>query len=160
MAPTREERLVQTLVELADTLVDDFDVIEFLHMLTQRATEMLDAVEAGLLLADPGGNLQLMASSSERTRALELFQLQNEEGPCLDCYRTGQPVIAEDLNAERDRWPRFVPEACKDGFASGRHRGSRSLRGHARAPERRRSHGLPGHGPHRHHQPPQPPGDR
>jgi GAF domain-containing protein len=118
MAPTREERLVQTLVELADTLVDDFDVIEFLHMLTARATELLDAVEAGLLLADPGGNLQLMASSSERTRALELFQLQNEEGPCLDCYRTGQPVIAEDLNAERDRWPRFVPEAHKDGFAS------------------------------------------
>jgi GAF domain-containing protein len=118
MAPTREERLVQTLVELADTLVDDFDVIEFLHRLTRRATELLDAVEAGLLLADPGGNLQLMASSSERTRALELFQLQNEEGPCLDCFRTGQPVIAEDLEAERDRWPRFVPEACKDGFAS------------------------------------------
>jgi GAF domain-containing protein len=118
MAPTREARLVQTLVELADTLVDDFDVIEFLHLLTLRATELLDAVEAGLLLADPGGHLQLMASSSERTRALELFQLQNEEGPCLDCFRTGQPVIAEDLDAERDRWPRFVPEACQDGFAS------------------------------------------
>ncbi len=118
MSPTREERLVQTLVELADTLVDDFDVIEFLHMLTARATELLDAVEAGLLLADPSGNLQLMASSSERTRALELFQLQNEEGPCLECYRTGQPVIAEDLDAERGRWPSFVPEACKDGFAS------------------------------------------
>ena len=118
MAPTREERLVQTLVELADTLVDDFDVIEFLHLLTRRATELLDQVEAGLLLADPGGHLQLMASSSEKTRALELFQLQNEEGPCLECYRTGQPVIAEDLDAERDRWPRFVPEACKDGFAA------------------------------------------
>jgi GAF domain-containing protein len=118
MAPTREERLIETLVELADTLVDDFDVIEFLHTLTSRATELLDAVEAGLLLADPGGHLQLMASSSERTRALELFQLQNEEGPCLECYRTGKPVIAEDLDAERGRWPRFVPEACKDGFAS------------------------------------------
>jgi GAF domain-containing protein len=118
MAPTREARLVQTLVELADTLVDDFDVIEFLHMLTCRATELLDAVEAGLLLADPGGTLQLMASSSEKTRALELFQLQNEEGPCLDSFRTGQQVIAEDLDAERDRWPRFVPEASKDGFAS------------------------------------------
>jgi GAF domain-containing protein len=118
MAPTREARLVQTLVELSDTLVDDFDVIDFLHMLTGRATELLDAVEAGLLLADPGGRLQLMASSSEKSRALELFQLQNEEGPCLDCYRTGQPVIVEALDAERDRWPRFVPEAGKDGFAS------------------------------------------
>lgn len=118
MAPTREERLVQTFVELADTLVDDFDVIEFLQMLTRRATELLDVTEAGLLLADPVGTLQLMASSSERTRALELFQLQNEQGPCLDCYRTGEPVIAEDLAAERARWPRFVPEARKDDFAS------------------------------------------
>ena len=118
VAPTREERLIETLVELSDTLVDDFDVIEFLHMLTRRATELLDAVEAGLLLVDPGGSLQLMASSSERTRALELFQLQNEEGPCLECFKTGQPVIVEDLDAERDRWPRFVPEAHKDGFAS------------------------------------------
>lgn len=115
---TREERLIETLVELADTLVDDFDVIEFLHMLTSRATELLGVAEAGLLLADPGGQLQLMASSSERTRALELFQLQNEEGPCLECFRTGKPVIAEDLDAERGRWPRFVPEACRDGFAS------------------------------------------
>lgn len=118
MAPTREARLVETLVELADTLVDDFDVIEFLHMLTRRASELLDAVEAGLLLADPAGRLQLMASSSEKTRALELFQLQNDEGPCLDAYKTGQPVIAQDLDADRSRWPSFVPEACKDGFAS------------------------------------------
>jgi transcriptional regulator with GAF, ATPase, and Fis domain len=118
MAPTREERLIETFVELADTLVDDFDVIDFLHMLTRRATELLDAVEAGLLLADSAGHLQLMASSSERTRALELFQLQNEEGPCLDCYRTGVPVISEDLDAERDRWPQFVAEAGKDGFVS------------------------------------------
>jgi GAF domain-containing protein len=118
MASTREEQLVQTFVELADTLVEDFDVIEFLHMLTRRVTDLLDAAEAGILLADPQGTLQLMASSSEQTRALELFLLQNDQGPCLDCYRTGQPVIVEDLEAELDRWPRFVPEARKDGFAA------------------------------------------
>ena len=118
MARPREERLVETFVELADTLVDDFDVIDFLHMLTTRATELLDVAEAGLLLADPTGTLQLMASSSEQARALELYQLQNEEGPCLDCYRSGEPVISEDLERERERWPRFAEEARKDGFAS------------------------------------------
>ena len=118
MASTREEQLVHAFVELADTLVDDFDVVDFLHMLTRRVTELLDAAEAGILLADPKGTLQLMASSSEQTRALELFLLQNDQGPCLDCYRTGEAVIAEDLDAEMDRWPRFVPEARKDGFAA------------------------------------------
>jgi GAF domain-containing protein len=118
MSATREEQLVETFVELADTLVDDFDVIEFLHMLTRRVTELVDATEAGILLADPQGVLQLMASSSEQTRALELFLLQNDQGPCLDCYRTGQRVIVEDLDSELARWPRFVPEARKDGFAA------------------------------------------
>ena len=114
----RETQLVRTFVELADTLVNDFDVVDFLHLLTRRATEILDAAEAGLLMADPGGRLHVMASSSERTRSLELFQLQNEEGPCLDCYRSGTPLIVEDLNAETGRWPRFVPEARAIGFAS------------------------------------------
>ena len=118
MAGTRESRLVQTFVELADTLVNDFDVVEFLHLLTNRATALLDAAEAGLLLADPGGTLHVMASSSEQTRALELFQLQNEEGPCLECYRLGAPVIVADVDAEEERWPRFVPEARGAGFAS------------------------------------------
>lgn len=118
MGATREEQLVETFVELADNLVDDFDVIDFLHMLTRRVTGLLDAAEAGILLADPQGTLQLMASSSEQTRALELFLLQNEEGPCLDCYRSGEQVIVENLDAEEKRWPRFVPEARKDGFAA------------------------------------------
>ena len=118
MAAAREQHLVETFVELADTLVDNFDVIDFLHMLTRRVTDLLDAAEAGILLADPDGILQLMASSSEQTRALELFLLQNDQGPCLDCYRTGLPVIVEDLDAQLDRWPRFVPEARKDGFAA------------------------------------------
>ena len=118
MAPTRESRLAQAFVELADTLVNDFDVVDFLHVLTRRATELLDAAEAGLLLADPGGTLHVMASSSEATGALELFQLQNEEGPCLECYRSGTPLIVEDLDTEAGRWPRFVPEALSTGFAS------------------------------------------
>lgn len=118
MPTTREDRLVQAFVELADTLVNDFDIVDFLHLLVRRAIEGLDAAEAGILLADAGGGLHLMASSSERTRSLELFQLQNEEGPCLDCFHSGQPVTIENLEVEVDRWPRFVPAALDAGFAS------------------------------------------
>jgi len=115
---TRETRLVHAFVELADTLVKDFDLVDFLHLLTQRATELLEASEAGMLLADPDHTLHVMASSSEQTRALELFQLQTHDGPCLDCFRTGAPVIVEDLAAASDRWPRFGPKALSYGFAS------------------------------------------
>ena len=118
MPSSREARLVQTFVELADTLVNDFDVVDFLHLLVQRALDGLDAAEAGILLADPGGTLHLMASSSERTRSLELFQIQNEEGPCLDCVHTGESVTIENLAGEVGRWPRFVPAALDAGFAS------------------------------------------
>jgi GAF domain-containing protein len=118
MASAREAQLVQTFVELADTLVNDFDVVDFLHLLVRSATEGLDAAEAGLLLADQDGTLHLMASSSERTRALELFQLQNEEGPCLECFHSGVPLTIENLEVEAGRWPRFVPAARDAGFAA------------------------------------------
>jgi hypothetical protein len=118
MEPSREARLVHTFVELADTLVGDFDVVDFLHLLAIRCVELLDVAEAGLLLADPGGKLHVMTSSSERTRLLELFQLQNEEGPCLECYHSGAEVVSEDLGADQDRWPVFAPEARAAGFAS------------------------------------------
>ena len=113
----REALLTRTFVELADTLVDEFDVIDLLTVLTDRCVELLGAAAAGLLVADAEGRLRVTAASSERTRLLELFALQNEEGPCLDCYRTGQPVVNEDL-AGGSRWPRFAPEALEAGFRS------------------------------------------
>jgi hypothetical protein len=85
----REQRLAESLVELADTLVADFDLVDVLHTLTLRCVDLLDAAEVGLMLADPTGELRVMASSSERAHLLELFEIQNAEGPCLDCYRTG-----------------------------------------------------------------------
>src|ERR1700734_4555568 len=101
--------LTDTFVELTDTLVAGFDVIEFLHMLTDRSVRLLDVDAAGLLLADPRGELRVVAASSEAARLIELFQLQNDQGPCLDCYRSGRPVAAADLAAEATRWPRFAP---------------------------------------------------
>src|SRR5512146_63906 len=109
--------LSETFVELTDTMVDDFDVIDFLHVLTDRSVVLLDVSAAGLLLADPRGELRVVAASSEAARLLELFQLQNDQGPCLDCFRSGRPVAAVDLGADR-RWPRFAAAAGQAGFAA------------------------------------------
>ena len=113
----RERRLVAAFVELADTLVADYDVIDFLHRLVLRSVALLDASAAGLMLADGRGRLQVVAASTEQARLLELFELQNDEGPCLDCFRTGAPVTAPDLSAAGRRWPRFAGVAQQAGFA-------------------------------------------
>ena len=97
------ELLSETFVELTDTMVADFDVIDFLHVLTDRSVQLLDVSAAGLLLADPRGELRVVAASSEAARLIELFQLQNDQGPCLDCYRTGTTVHGPDPAPRRDR---------------------------------------------------------
>jgi hypothetical protein len=115
---TREQRIVETFVGLADTMADDFDVIEFLHGLAQRCVELLDCTEAGLLLADASGMLRVMASSSERSEALDLLQSQNDEGPCSKCFHSGEPVASENLRGDLGRWPTFGPAALERGFCS------------------------------------------
>jgi GAF domain-containing protein len=114
----REAMLAQTFVELADTLVDDFDVVELLTLLADRCVDVLHVGAAGLMLVAPDGELRVLASSSEAMRVLELFELQAHEGPCVDCYRTGQPVVNRDLASDKSRWPRFAAEALAAGFHS------------------------------------------
>jgi transcriptional regulator with GAF, ATPase, and Fis domain len=113
-----DDRLLATFVELADTLTDDFDVIDFLHLLVDRCVELLDVDAAGLLLADQHGSLQLIATSNEQVRLLELFQLQNDEGPCLEAFATGTRVSHPDLTTTGDRWSRFAAAAADNGFAA------------------------------------------
>ena len=115
---SREASLARTFVELADTLVADFDVVELLTLLADRCVEVLDVGAAGLMLVGPDGDLRVMASSSEAMRVLELFEIQAQEGPCLDCHRTGSPVSDRDLAAADSRWPRFATEALAAGFLS------------------------------------------
>jgi transcriptional regulator with GAF, ATPase, and Fis domain len=115
---SREQRIATTFVELADTLVADFDVIDFLHTLATRSVELLGATAAGIMLADQHGQLQVVASSTEEARLLELYELQNNEGPCLDCYRTGAPVARDGLPAMHAAWPAFTPQLRQHGFHS------------------------------------------
>ena len=112
------ERLATVFVEVADTLVADFDLIEFLHSVAGHATDITGGGAAGVLLTGGDGTLHHVGASSEDARLLELFQIQNDEGPCLDCCRTGQPVVVPDLEQVRDRWPSFVPRALAAGMGS------------------------------------------
>jgi GAF domain-containing protein len=115
---TREADVVRSLVEMADTLVDDYDVVDLLTGLADRCVDLLGVSAAGVMLASPEGGLGLVASSSEAMRLLELFELQAQEGPCLDAFRTGQPVAHENLEAGSGRWPAFSAAALGAGFQS------------------------------------------
>ncbi len=118
MTTVSAQRLARIFVEVADTLVDEFDLIDFLHMLADRTAGLIHASAVGLLLADQRGRLEFLAASDENTKLLELFQVQNSEGPCLDAFRTATPVINADLAAASARWPRFAPRATAAGFRS------------------------------------------
>jgi transcriptional regulator with GAF, ATPase, and Fis domain len=118
MTMVPSERLAEVLVEVADTLVDEFDLIDFLHMVTAHTSELVQADAAGLLLADHDGRLQLMAATNERAKLLELFQLQAHEGPCQDCFRHGEAVVNADLASAEQVWPHFAPRAVEAGFRS------------------------------------------
>jgi signal transduction protein with GAF and PtsI domain len=114
----RETRVLDAVVSIVDNLLEDFDVVDLLTGLTERCAELLDVEAAGFLLADPLDRLRLLAATSEQARELELFQLQADEGPCVECYATGQPVSVADIQGEIERWPHFVPAAVEAGFAS------------------------------------------
>jgi len=138
MRMTRESLLIATLVELADNLVDEFDVIEVLTMLCNRCVETIDIDAAGVMLASPAGELQYVASSSETMRELELYQIQTDEGPCIDCFNSGESIIDRTLNdaveqwlvsvCARSNWASTPCTACPCGFAA-RHRRTQLLSG-------------------------------
>jgi transcriptional regulator with GAF, ATPase, and Fis domain len=114
----REREITEAFVNIASALATGYDVVDLLSTLTGSCAQLLDVAAAGLLLADASGVLHVLAASSENTRHLETFQVQRAEGPCLDCYTSGSPVIVPDLAAEAGRWPHFVAAAHTVGFNS------------------------------------------
>lgn len=115
---TREDQIADAFVELADSLVTGIEVTEFLGRVIDRALGLLDADAAGLMLADSGGKLHVLASSSELMEVLELLELQGQSGPCLDAYRTGRPVTPADVGEMRRSWPSFAQQVELAGFSS------------------------------------------
>ena len=118
MSADRERSVSAAFISIANSLAEGYDAVDLFSGLTDGCARVLDIASAGLLLADERGLLHVMAASSDATRDLEAFQLQREEGPCLDCYRSGVPVLVADLDTAADRWPLFVPAASAAGFAS------------------------------------------
>ena len=106
----REAVLARAFVRLADTLASDFDIVDFLHGLSEDSVEILRASAAGVMLVDARGGLRLIASSDERMRLLELFEIQGAQGPCLDAFSSGRAVQATAADS-RVRWPVFAPQA-------------------------------------------------
>ena len=113
---TRVEHLGEVFVELADTLVKDFDVVEFLNNFMVRSVQLLDVAAAGLLLADQHGSLQIMATYDGRAQTVELFELVHNQGPCLDSYSSGIAIVNIDLTSDQNKWPQFAAAACTAGF--------------------------------------------
>jgi GAF domain-containing protein len=118
MSTLSADRLAKVFVEVADTLVAEFDLIEFMQLLADRVAGLIDSSTVGLLLAGPRGQLHFMAASDETTKFLELFQLEKQDGPCVDAFHTAKPVINTDLRTAGDRWPQFAPQATASGFLS------------------------------------------
>lgn len=114
----REALLGRTFVELADTLIEGFEVLDFLFLLCERSAEVLMVDAVGVLLAPPGEGLRLSAASSEEAELLELFDLQQQEGPCYEAFVTGSVIAHSDITQAEDRWPTFVPRAVEAGFRS------------------------------------------
>ncbi|MEU7141717.1 GAF and ANTAR domain-containing protein [Nocardia sp. NPDC046473] len=115
---SRERRLVEAFVQLADSLVEDYEPVDVVQELLDRAVDLLPVDTAAVLLAGQDGELKVLASTSEATRWLELLQIQAQDGPCVQSYRSSERVIVEDLEGARDRWPAFAKQALLDGFRS------------------------------------------
>ncbi len=115
---SRAQRVSAAFVRIADTLVADYDVVDLLHVLVDESVGLLDAAAAGLLLVDPSGDLQVMASTNEESQLVEVLQQQAGEGPCVDCFRTGAVVSIDDIAATGAMWPQFKASALSQGFLS------------------------------------------
>ncbi len=114
----REAALLGTFVDLARGMTADSDVPDLLHRLVDRCVELFPATSTGLMLLDDAGVPAVAAASSSDQQQLEMLQLQRDQGPCIDCLRTGEHVLVDELAGATDRWPVWAPRAHELGARS------------------------------------------
>ena len=114
---TREVRLAKTFVEVADTLVADFDIVDLHTLLAERCVQIFDIDAAAVMVVNANKELRLMAASDDGTRASEIFEVQANEGPSLECFESGEQVTNQDLKVKTELWPRFATAALSQGFS-------------------------------------------
>jgi GAF domain-containing protein len=114
----QERTMLEAFVTLADSLVGDYEVNEFLRMLMERCAEVFEVTTAGVMLESADGHLRIAAALSAEMEELEQAEVDNEDGPCHEAYRTGEPVVADDLDTSdvADRWPRVVDRMREMGL--------------------------------------------
>ncbi|MDF2555699.1 MAG: transcriptional regulator [Microbacterium sp.] len=115
---SRQARLFETFAKLADTLVADYDVVDLLQTLVDSCRDLLDATDAGILLANSSGQLELIASTSEAAHLVETIQLAAQAGPCVECYRSSRVVSVPDLTEGPEEWDQFRRFALDNDFAA------------------------------------------
>jgi GAF domain-containing protein len=118
-SPGREALVIDTFITLADTLAGDYDVSELLHVLVDRCGEVLRAATAGVVLESHEGGLRLAAAMTEEMEAVEEAEMAAGSGPCVDAYRSKEPVVVPDLSACEERWPDLVPRLLAMGMRAG-----------------------------------------
>ena len=118
MNDVTQRRLLETFVKLADTLIDDYDVVDLLQFLVDTCRDVLDTTAAGILLADSRGELEVVASTSEASRLVEMMQLSAEQGPCIESFRSGKRVSVPDIEDSKPEWWQFRGSAIAQGFRS------------------------------------------
>ncbi|MGW0903191.1 ANTAR domain-containing protein [Streptomyces sp. NPDC002853] len=113
---SREQHIARTFVELADTLVEDFDVIDFLHQMTVRCQELLDVTDAAVFLAHPNLNLHSPAPCDPSPALQDVVDAACRQGPAVDAHRTTRPVASLRLVDAAARWPQFTPHLLNAGY--------------------------------------------
>jgi ANTAR domain len=106
----------QAFADATSALIRDHDVTDVLSRLVRDSAELLSADAVGVLVSNSQGEVELLSSTSHDLTELELFQIQQDAGPCIECMRTTAIVAVigtEQINA---RWPEVGPAIVAAGY--------------------------------------------
>jgi transcriptional regulator with GAF, ATPase, and Fis domain len=95
----------QAFADATSALTHDHDVTDVLARLIRDCAEVLSAKAIGVLVLNAHADLELLSATSHRVAELELFQMQQDNGPCIEAIRRSAVVSVIGEQAIKDRWP-------------------------------------------------------